>query len=65
MKFPPWWGYGYFLELHNVDFVRFHDKNAVFKFIRLSVDRRPIWRSCCVFKFIQLGVDVASVEILL
>ena len=17
MKFPPWWGYGYFLELHN------------------------------------------------
>ena len=18
VKFPPWWGYGYFLELHNV-----------------------------------------------
>ena len=18
MKFPPWWGYGYFLELHNL-----------------------------------------------
>ena len=18
MKFPPWWGYGYFLELHNI-----------------------------------------------
>ena len=21
MKFPPWWGYGYFLELHNVALV--------------------------------------------
>ena len=20
MKFPPWWGSGYFLELHNLDF---------------------------------------------
>ena len=19
MKFPPWWGYGYFLELHNME----------------------------------------------
>ena len=19
MKFPPWWGYGYFLELHNLE----------------------------------------------
>jgi len=19
VKFPPWWGYGYFLELHNGD----------------------------------------------
>ena len=19
MKFPPWWGYGYFLELHNAN----------------------------------------------
>ena len=19
MKFPPWWGYGYFLELHNAE----------------------------------------------
>ena len=18
VKFPPWWGYGYFLELHNI-----------------------------------------------
>lgn len=21
IKFPPWWGYGYFLELHNVHLV--------------------------------------------
>ena len=22
MKFPPWWGYGYFLELHNAEIQR-------------------------------------------
>ena len=42
-------------------FIRFHDKNAVFKFIRLSVDGRPIRRKNCVFKFIRLSMDVALV----
>ena len=41
-------------------FIRFRDKNALFKFIRLSVDGRPIRRKSCVFKFILLSVDVAS-----
>ena len=51
-------------ETDNVDgehFISFSDKNASFKFIWLSVDRRPIRRKCCVLKFIWLSVDVASV----
>ena len=40
-------------------FIRFHDKNAVFKFVRLSVNGRPIRRKSYVFKFIRVSVDVA------
>ena len=40
-------------------FIHFSDKNAVFKFIRLRVDGRPIRRKSCVFKFVQLCVDIA------
>ena len=25
VKFPPWWGYGYFLELHNVCMKQYND----------------------------------------
>ena len=39
--------------------LRFHYKNAVFKFIRLSVYGRPIRRKSYVFKFIWLSVDIA------
>ena len=48
-------------ENDNVDgehFIRFHDKKAVLKFIRLSVDGKPIRRKSCVFKFIRHSVDV-------
>ena len=27
VKLPPWWGYGYFLELHNVEYTE-NDLNA-------------------------------------
>ena len=41
-------------------FIRFRDKSAIFKFIWLSVDGKPIRRKSCVFKFIRLSVDVAT-----
>ena len=49
-------------ENDNVDeelFIRFLDENAVFKFIQLSVDGRPIRRKSCVFKCNRFSVDVA------
>ena len=50
-------------ENDNVDgehFIRSRDKNAVLKFIQLSVDGKPIRRKSCVFRIIRLSVDVAS-----
>ena len=29
MIFPPWWGYGYFLELHNSGFIPEEDDGSM------------------------------------
>ena len=48
MKFPPWWGYGYFLELHNQRF------NQIAKFLRLVTPQNKLY---CFSekKFLGLG----------
>ena len=50
VKFPPWWGYGYFLELHIVGYVyRFVSKHSSDHYVLFCHD-----------PFSHLAIDASS-----
>ena len=46
MKFPPWWGYGYFLELHNVIFSNFQTCWLLWRTFWVNFIERLIQYNC-------------------
>ena len=64
MKFPPWWGYGYFLELHNVNYGS--PEKTLFRSLECAVNPNINSEYATVIIFIQnkypVAIDCTDIE---